>query len=180
MATALYRNWLSDDLMVAYNARLVANVITKGDFVIGSGTAIIAAESSLNASSLRMSGLGIALENNPIYDSRGVAVANTALMVAKRGLFRVSAISATNEGHWPYATPVFPATTGSGIVGQTGATGVGAIWATADVVADTTGWSAARAYFSGVGQVVKLVKVGDVGVAQADILLNPQGPIGYY
>ena len=60
---------------------------------------------------------------------------------------------------------------------QTGATGMGSLWATAGIVEDTTGWSAARAYYSGVGQAIFLAKVGSTG--QADIVLFPPGAIGY-
>ena len=62
---------------------------------------------------------------------------------------------------------------------QTGATGIGSVWATCAVVVDTTGWSAARAFYSGVAQVLNMVKVGADGVAQADIALFPPGTHGY-
>ena len=60
---------------------------------------------------------------------------------------------------------------------QTGATGMGPLWSTAAVVEDTTGWSAARAYFSGVAKVIQKVDVGSTG--QADIQLFPCGAHGY-
>jgi hypothetical protein len=180
MTTALIRSFIYDDAVIEGNPRVATTIITRGDFVIGSGTAVIAAVSGLKASSLRMSGLGIALGNNPTYDCLGAAVVNTALPIATRGVFRVSAQSASALGDWPVCQPVIPCTTGSGIVGQTGRTGVGAIWATAGIVEDTTAWSAARAYYSGVAKVIRMVKVGDDGVGQADIQLFPQGAIGYY
>jgi hypothetical protein len=120
MATALVKNLLFDDYVITGHARLTANVITKGDFVIGSGSAVIGGESSLNGQMLRASGLGIALSNNPSYNDAGVCVVNSALLIARRGVFRVSGASASALGDWPVGQPVFPATTGSGIVGLFG------------------------------------------------------------
>lgn len=178
MTTALIRGFLYDDAVIEGNPRTTTNVITKGDFVVASGSACCGGESSL-LTQLRASGLGIALDNNPTYDELGVARVNTALSIATRGIFRVSAASASALGNWPVGCPVVPSTTGSGIVATTGATGVGSIWETAAVVSDTTAWSAARAYFSGVGKVIKAVKVGIEGAGQMDIELFPQGAHGY-
>jgi hypothetical protein len=178
MTTALVRGFLYDDAVIEGNPRATTNIITKGDYVIASGSACVGAESSL-ATQLRASGLGIALANNPAYNELGVAIVNSSLPIATRGVFRVSAASATTQGHWPVGCPVLPSTTGSGVVGTTGQTGMGSIWETAAVVSDTTAWSAARAFFSGVGKVIKLVKVGAEGVAQAEIELFPQGAHGY-
>jgi hypothetical protein len=178
MTTALIRSFMYDDAVVEGNPRTVANVITKGDFVIGSGSAVCGAESSL-LTQLRASGIGIALANNPCYNELGASYVNTALPIATRGILRVSAATSSALGNWPVGQPVLPSTTGSGIVGQTGRTGVGPIWETAAVVLDTTSWSAARAFYSGVAKVVKMVKVGAEGVGQADIMLFPQGAVGY-
>ena len=54
---------------------------------------------------------------------------------------------------------------------QTGATGIGPIWRTAAIVIDTTAWSAARAYYSGVAKVMEMLSVGIEGAGQADIWL---------
>lgn len=175
--TALFRGFMFDDIIITANAQTTANVITKGDYVIGSGTAVVGGESSLGGAMLRASGLGIALANNPTWNAAGTCVVNSALLIARRGVFRVSAASATAQGDWPLGQPVVPVRTGSGIVGLTGATGMGSLWATAGIVEDTTGWSAARAYYSGVGQAIFLAKVGSTG--QADIVLFPPGAIGY-
>jgi hypothetical protein len=176
---SLIKSFLYDDAVIEGNPRTVANVITRGDFVIASGSAICGAESSL-LTQLRASGLGIALANNPGYDSLGNSYVNTSLPIATRGVLRVSGTSASALGNWPVGTPVVPSTTSSGIVGTTGKTGVGPIWETAAVVSDTTGWSAARAFYSGVGKVIKMIKVGSAhGIPQADIMLFPQGAIGY-
>ncbi len=173
--TALIRGWLAPDDILWFNPRLTATIITKGDYIVASGSAVIAGESSLNGQYLRSSGWGIALANNPTYDELGVARVNTALLVAIRGVIRVSAASASALGNWPVGQPVYPATTSSGIVGQTGATGIGPIWSTAAVVVDTTAWSAARAYFSGVARVMEMLSVGVEGAGQCDIVLVPQG-----
>lgn len=117
MATALLRGFLFDDAVIEGNPRTTTNIITRGDYVIASGSAICGGESSLGGNNLRASGLGIALGNNPTYDERGVARVNTALPIATRGVLRVSAISASALGNWPVGQPVYPATTGSGVVG---------------------------------------------------------------
>lgn len=179
MATALIKGFLYDDAVIEGNPRTTTNIITRGDYVVASGSAIVGGESSLGGAYLRASGLGIALANNPAYNVLGVAFVNTALPIATRGVLRVSAMSASALGNWPVGQPVLPSTTGSGIVGQTGKTGVGTIWETAEVVLDTTAWSAGRNYYSGVARVIKMVKVGAEGVAQADIQLFPQGAHGY-
>lgn len=179
MAGASVLGWVYDDMLIQVNPRLTASIITKGDFVVASGSACIAGDSALGGTHLRASGLGIAVGQNPTYDTLGVAKVNTGLTIATRGVIRVSAASASALGDWPVGQPVFPSTTSSGIVGQTGATGVGPIWATAAPVTDTTGWSAARALFSGVGKVIAAVSVGVEGAGQMDIQLFPQGAHGY-
>lgn len=63
MATALFAPFLSDDSIVYGNASGTALVVTKGDWVIGSGNWVIAANSG-NAG-FKASGIGIALANNP-------------------------------------------------------------------------------------------------------------------
>ncbi len=177
MTTALRRGWMTDDLIISVNPRLTATIITKGDYVVASGSACIAGDSNLGGAYLRASGLGIALAHNPSYNERGVAIVNTALSVATRGVIRVSAQSASALGDWPVGQPVYPVNTASGIVAQTGATGMGSLWGTAAIVEDTTGWSAARAYFSGVAKVVAKIDIGSTG--QADIQLFPCGAHGY-
>lgn len=184
MANALIGGWMYDDMIITVNPRLTASIITKGDYVVASGSAVIGGESGLLGDQLRASGLGIALGQNPSYNELGVAVVNTGLAIATRGVIRVTAAhSAVSAGMYPVGQPVFPATTASGIVGQTGRTGLGAQWETAAVVSPPTaasagsGWS--RAMFSGVAKIINVVSVGNSGVGQWDIQLFPQGAHGY-
>ena len=115
--TALMLGLIADDDILWFNPRITSTIITKGDYIVASGSAIIAGESSLNGQYLRASGIGIALANNPTYDELGVARVHTGLPVVRRGIVRVSAASASALGNWPVAQPVYPATTSSGIVG---------------------------------------------------------------
>lgn len=184
MADALIRGWIYDDMIIGVNPRTTTNIITKGDYVVASGSAVVGGESGLLGDYLRASGLGIALSQNPTYDELGVARVNTGFSIATRGIIRVTAAhSAVSAGMYPIGTPVFPATTASGIVGQTGATGLGSQWSTAAVISPPTaasagsGWS--RSMFSGVAKIVKVVSVGNSGVGQWDIQLFPQGAHGY-
>ena len=184
MADALIRGWMYDDMIIGVHPRATTNIITKGDFVVASGSACVAGESGLGGDYLRASGLGIALGQNPTYDERGVARVNTGLTIATRGVIRVTAAhSAVSAGMYPVGTPVFPATTASGIVGQTGLTGLGPQWMTGAIVSMPTAASAgsawSRAMYSGVAKIINVVSVGNSGVGQWDIQLFPQGAHAY-
>ena len=169
MSTALFAPFLSDDSIIYGNASGTANVITKGDWVIGSGNWVIAANSG-NAG-FKASGMGVALANNPWYDELGVARTQTALPVLRHGIIRVSGMSAATVGtHAPVMTPVFPSTTSSGIVGQTGATGMGPVWVTAPLVNISSNPTGARP--SGVARLLAVISYGSTG--QWDVLLAPE------
>lgn len=179
MATALFAPFLADDAIVYGDARVTGNTITKGDWVCasGSGSAIMIVAANSGLAEFKVSGVGIALQNNPWYDELGVARANTALAILRRGIVRVSGMSASSTStHAPMMQPVFPSTTSSGIVGQTGATGVGPIWVTAALV-NASGATGANSRPSGVAKIIKVVSYGSTG--QWDILLTPQDN-GFY
>ena len=175
MATALFRNFLYGDEIVPVNASGTANLITQGDWVAFSGAYVVAANSGV--AYYKASGLGIALENNPIFDELGRKQINTALPVLTRGIVRVSAaVSAAGDGSdFTLGTPVFPATTGSGIypvAGATGATGMGAQWMTAALVSISAKIGALTGIpASGVGTLVGMVG-GSTGTL--DVKLFPQ------
>ena len=65
---------------------------------------------------------------------------------------------------------VFPRTTGSGIVGQTGATGIGAIWCTAPALVGNSA-NPTGAIQSGVAFLLKVIQDGATG--QWDIFVPP-------
>lgn len=174
MATALFAPFLSNDHIIYGDASGTALTVTKGDWVVASGTWIVAANSGV--AGFKASGMGIALENNPVYDELGVARVNTALAILRHGIIRVSGMSASAVGSdAPVMQPVFPSTTSSGIVGQTGATGIGPIWVTAAMV-NASGATAANRP-SGVARLLKVITYGSTG--QWDVLLTPEDN-GYF
>lgn len=174
MATALFAPFLAEDAIIYGDCSGTALTVTKGDWVIGSGQWVIAANSG-NAG-FKASGMGIALANNPYFDELGVARVQTALPILRHGIVRVSGMSASAVGSdAPVMAPVFPSTTSSGIVGQTGRTGIGPIWVTAALV-NASGATAANRP-SGVARLLSVVKFGSTG--QWDVLLTPEDN-GYF
>jgi hypothetical protein len=106
----------------------------------------------------------------------GVARANSALPVLVRGVVRVTGSSAVGDGSdVTLGLPVKPTTTSSGIVGQTGATGISPIWTTAAFGAVSGSLSGvAVGSIGGVARLVKVVAGGSTG--QWEIQLLPQRP----
>jgi hypothetical protein len=155
------------------------NVITKGDWVQWSGGNLVGLGTQATPA-YRLSGAGVALANNPVYDDLGRAMTNSALPVLTHGVLRVSGGSAASLTGAPgLGAAIRPATTASGIVGQTGATGVGGVWVTAarqSISANPTG-----ALASGVGKLINIFKAGDITAAQWDILFDARSlAVDYY
>lgn len=164
---------VSDDLYVVGNANATTNVINPGDWVILSGSGIAAAEDA--QAYMKSSGLGIALDRNPAYDWAGREVVNSALLVATRGIFRVSAAF---SGEALNGVLAYPATTGSGVNRSTGVTGVAATWQTAAPVRISANPTGAPSL--GVSQVINCYpELGPAGTGQMDILLRSNLP-DYY
>lgn len=157
---------VSDDLYVVGNANATTNVINPGDWVILSGSGIAAAEDA--QAYFKASGLGIALDRNPATDNAGRAVVNSALLVATRGIFRVSAAFSGKVLNGVHA---YPASTGSAVNAPTGLTGLAATWQTGvprQISANPTGAPAL-----GVAQVLaSYPELGPAGTGQMDILLR--------
>jgi hypothetical protein len=157
---------VADDQYVVGNANATANVINPGDWVVLSGSGIAAAEDA--QAWMKASGLGIAMDRNPAIDNAGRVVVNSALLVATRGQFRVSA---SFSGKVLNGVLAYPASTGSGVNVSTGVTGVAARWTTgapAAISANPTG-----APVLGVAQVlVSYPELGLAGTGQMDILLR--------
>lgn len=167
MATALLGNpnlFASDQII--YGSASGVGVITKGDWVQWSGQCIVGLNTQASPA-FRISGIGIAMSNNPVYDELGRAINNSALPVLTHGVIRVTG---ADSGTVPLGAAAYPATTASGIVGATGATGVGGLWATAPRQGISANPTGARA--SGVGKVIAVPKAGDVSAAQIDILFD--------
>ena len=175
MSTAILGNpalWEEDKII--YVSAHGTTAITKGDWVQFSGQ--VGSWLNKDASpAYRTSGVGVALANNPIYDELGRALNNSALPVLRRGIIRVSG---GNSGTPPLGAGVYPATTASGIVGQTGATGVGPVWVTAPrqgISANPTG-----AIASAVGVVIRVQAAGDATAAQWDVHFDATKAWGYF
>jgi hypothetical protein len=159
-----------DDQYVYGNANATTNVINPGDWVVLSGSGIAAAEDA--QAWMKASGLGIALAKNPTQDWAGRTVVNSALLVATRGVFRVSAAF---SGKVLNGVQAYPASTGSAVNASTGLTGVAATWQTAaprQVSANPTGVPPL-----GVAQVLaSYPELGLAGTGQMDILLRSNLP----
>jgi hypothetical protein len=161
---------VADDLYVVGNANATTNVINPGDWVVLSGSGIAAAEDA--QAWMKASGLGIAMDRNPVQDWAGRTIVNSALLVVTRGVFRVSAAF---SGKVLNGVQAYPVTTGSGVNAPTGLTGVASTWQTAaprQVSANPTGVPPL-----GVAQVLaSYPELGPAGTGQMDILLRSNLP----
>lgn len=148
---------------IVINAVATTNTINPGDMIIWAGTGSAIAQSG-NAAANKASAVGIALDRNPVYDWAGRSVANSALLVARHGIFRVTAAFSGNPARGTLAGPV---TTGSGVNAGSGQTGVGATWNTAAPVSVSGGTAAAPVF--GYGQVINWFNSGPAGTGQLDV-----------
>lgn len=159
---------IADDLYVVGNANATTNVINPGDWVIFSGSGVAAAEDAV--AYYKASGAGIAMDRNPTTDAAGRTVVNSALLIATRGIFRVSA---SFSGRPLLGVLAYPVTTGSGVNAPTGLTGVAATWNTGAPAAVSGG--TAVAFVSGVAQVIaSYPSLGPAGTGQLDIRVWPR------
>jgi len=165
----------TDNHYVVVNASGVALEINPGDYVAFSGQHAIAVNTGI--ASWKVSGGGIALDRNPAYDWAGRQVGKSALLVATRGLFRVSA---NFSGQPLMGLLAGPVTTGSAVGAPSGVTGVGATWNTATPVACSSLAASGRASANpdptvpAVAQVVGWYNSGPAGTGQLDISLWPR------
>jgi len=162
-----------DDTYVFGNANTTGNIINPGDYIAWSGSGVMATEDA-NAW-YKVSGIGIALDRNPAYDRAGRIVVNSAVVIATRGIFMVSA---SFSGRPLLGVGAYPVTTGSGVNSPTGVTGVAATWNTASPVqisANPTGGTP-----SAVATVIgSFPSSGVAGTGQLLIRLLPPGPTFY-
>lgn len=155
---------VKDNQYVVGHGGTTALVVNPGDYVAYSGSAVVAAPTAL--SYWKVSGVGIALDRNPAYDNAGRAVVNSGILIARRGIFRVSA---AHSGQPNLGVIAAMKTSGSGVNAASGVTGVGATWITA-----TPGFvsgGTAQAAILGVAQVVGWHNSGPAGTGQLDISL---------
>ena len=179
MSTAILGNPRLFDDEILYGSANGTTIISKGDWVQFSGGVIVGLNTQASPA-YRLSGIGVALDSNPKYDELGRAINNSAMPVLTHGLLRVSGGSAASLTGAPgLGAAVYPATTASGFVGTTGATGVGGVWLTAPrqaISANPTG-----AVASGVAKLVNIFKAGDITAAQWDILFDARNlAVDYY
>jgi hypothetical protein len=146
--------------------------INPGDFVSYSGHRVFATNSGHSAY-WKISAAGVALESNPVYDPAGRAILNSGLKILVQGIIRVSG---AQSGSGTLGLLAFPITTGSGVGGVTGLSGIGATWTAAAPVAISSNPTGQIA--SPVGKIIGVNMAGGQS-AQLDVLLAP-GINGYY
>lgn len=157
---------VADNMYISVNAGSTALEVHPGDYLAFSGSAVIAANTGV--AYWKASGVGIALDSNPAYDWAGRPVVNSALLVARRGTFQVSA---QFSGQVSAGMLAFPATTGSGSL-VSGAAVVGAAWGTA-VPRSISGGTAVGAGTGAVAQIIASQPAvgGTAGAGQMTIVL---------
>lgn len=178
---AILAPFLYDDAVVPISASGVA-VITRGDWIAASAQwGVNVPNGALGSPAHRVSALGMAIENNPSYTPLGVAQNNTAFAVITRFVARVTASASATAHTMAIGAAVYPSTTASGIVGQTGATGVGVLWVTAPQVGVSASIGALTATVpSGVAQLINHPVGGDANLGQIDIRVNLATNPGYF
>jgi len=144
-----------------------AHEINPGDYVSWSGNYIIATHTGI--ASWKASGVGIACTRNPARDWAGRLVINSAVIVATRGTF---AVSAAFSGKPLFGVLAGPIMTGSGVMAASGVTGLGSTWNTAAPVAVSGGTAAAPV--PAVATVFEWADTGPAGTGQLGIWLWPR------
>lgn len=176
MSTAILGNpqiWGDE---ITYGSASGLAVITKGEWLVYSGQQVTNIHV---ATQHKVSAAGIALDHSPKYDELGRAINNSAIPILRRGILRVSASASGSALTIPLGAAVYQGSTASGIVGQTGATGVGPQWVTAPRVGISAAIGALTANIaSGVGQVMRHPVGGDSGLGQIDVAFNVDGVFG--
>ena len=178
MSNAMVAPWLYDDDQIVQVSSSGLQSAQKGDWMIYSARwAIPAVPATIGSPAYKVSAAGIAIAQNPTFDAQGVAINNSAMLVARRGTFRFSGANSATAGTIPIGSHVYPVTTGSGVIGQTGRTGLLAIWGTAppqQISGNPTG-----ALASGVAQLINHTQ-GDATAIQYDVVLNLATNVGYF
>jgi len=179
--TARLAPYLYDDAVINGSASGLT-LINPGDWVIWSARWVIAAhDATVGSPAYRTSAAGVALDPNPKQYVPGTWATNNELAILRRGVLRVTAGESGTAGTLPMGSYAYPNTTGSGINGltggNTGATGLGAIWNTAAPVA-ASGTGQARP--SGVAVIIAEHGQGDATGWQWDIVVNLATNVGLF
>lgn len=170
--------WLYDDdrfIQVSASGFMSAQV---GDWLLYSALwAIPAHDATIASPAYKVSAAGLAITQNPTWNSQRIAQTNSAMIALRRGVVRVSGAISGTANTVPIGSHAFPDTTGSGQIGVTGNTGLGALWNTAPpqkISGNPTG-----AIASGVAIVIGQPKGGDDTALQLDLVFN-LGVVGYF
>jgi hypothetical protein len=150
-------------------------VINPGDWLMYSGQYVWPSYTALHASSgyFKSSGIGVALESNPVYDQYGNSVQNSALKVLVQGIIRVSA---SFSGKPALGLAAYPDASGSAVGYPTGMTGVGATWNTAEPLTNSAMSGTANAQHPGVATVIGIANHANAGTGELILLLTPPRP----
>jgi len=154
-------------MYLACPASGTAHEINPGDYVSWSGNYIIATHTGI--AYWKASGVGIACTRNPARDWAGRLVINSAVIVATRGTF---AVSAAFSGKPLFGVLAGPVMTGSGVMAASGVTGLGSTWNTAVPVSVSGGTAAAPV--PAVATVFEFSDTGPGGTGQLGIWLWPR------
>lgn len=141
-----------------------ALVCNPGDLAIWSGNYVVATAMGAAGAGAKASAAGVFLDRNPAYDWAGRQVINSACLIARHGVFRVSA---NFSGQPKYGVLAGPDATGSGVNAPSGQTGLGATWQTASPVSVSGGTAAAQV--QAIGQVINWFNAGPAGTGQMDV-----------
>lgn len=153
-----------DGQYVVMPATGTAQIINPGDLVIASGNYVVAG--SANAAGAKASAIGIAVTRNPAFDWAGRQVINSAVVIARHGVFRVSA---NFSGRPLLGVLAGPDATGSAVNAASGQTGLGATWNTATPVSVSGGTAAAPVF--AIAQVINWYNSGPAGTGQMDVVV---------
>ena len=157
---------VSNGQFVALPASGTAHIINPGDWVIFSGNYVIATAFGAAGAGAKASGAGVAMDRNPAYDWAGRQVINSALLVSRYGVYRVSA---NFSGQPKLGVLAAPDATGSGVNAGSGQTGLGATWQTANPVSVSGGTAAAPV--AAIAQVINWYNSGPAGTGQMDVVV---------
>lgn len=170
--------WLYDDSQIIQVSASGFQSAQVGDWLQFSALWAIPSHDAIGGSpAYKVSAAGIAITQNPTFDSQGLAITNSGMLALRRGVVRMSASVSGTANTVPMGAHAYPDLTGSGQIGQTGNTGLGALWNTAPpqkISGNPTG-----AVASGVAIVIGQPGAGDITAVQLDLALN-LGVEGYF
>jgi hypothetical protein len=143
-----------------------AHIGNPGDLVIWSGFYAITTGMGAAGAGAKASAVGILMDRNPGYDWAGRQAINSAVLVMRFGVVRVSA---SFSGRPLLGVLAYPTNTGSGVNAPSGQTGLGATWNTAAPASVSGGTAAAPV--PAIGQMINWFDSGPAGTGQMDVVI---------